>query len=307
MIERRRFYRVKDGSAFVLYPAGEGMTCSLEDISCGGLCFKSSSDVINSPDLKGEIRLSNPRLKSTLTVPAHVKPIWSKKIGDRFKVGAEFININDHDKDFILKRIDRIAERQKLGTHWRKIILHSLLIISILAGAALFIFQQRTFTLVQDSLKTALSYTEKDRLRFKSAFDSAVKEKRALQVELNDTKTFLVQVESLLKSDRIKFNGEITKLKKDISTLKGEVNRLSDKNIALETRLHDLKELRLAVCEVKREIYLKKVMMQKRLDHIKSLAGNKGYIIRDREFTSGTKGVTINVLPAETRGVNNWE
>ena len=300
MVERRKFYRARENSTLVLYPAGEGIVCPIENISSGGLCFKSSKDVIRGPDIKGEITLSNPRLKSTLRVPAHLKPVWSKKTGERFKVGAEFIDMSGQDKEFILKRIDNIVERQKLRARWKDFIRYFLLMIAILGGAALFIFQQRTFFSVQDSLKTALSYSEKNRLKLKSDLE-------ALQSEFNDTKSFLIQTKGLLKSDRIKFNSEIAKLKRSITTLNNEVMILSNKNTAMETKLHDLKELRLAVREVKREIHLKRARMQEEKDRLESLAGNKGYIIRNSESTSGTKDVKIDVLPAETRGVSNWE
>lgn len=300
VIEKRRFSRVKEGKASFLYPTGGDAACSLEDISYGGLCLKSAKDITNGSDLKGELKLSNPNLRSTLTIPARIKPVWSKKTGERFKIGAEFIDISDQDRDFILKRIEGIARKQKTRKRWKEFILHSLLFIAVIGGAALFIFQQKIFDSTQDSLKTALSYSER-------ALDSAVKEKKALQAELNDTKIFLAQAESSLKSGRIKFTGEIAKLKKDIGALKKKAAKLSDSNMKMEKRLHNLKELRLAVSEVKRDMYLQKVRMQERLDQIRSLNGNKGYIIKDRKFTSGTKGVTINVLPAETRGMKNWE
>jgi len=242
-----------------------------------------------------------------LTIPASIKPVWSQKIGERFKIGAEFIDISDQDKDFILKRVDSAVQRQAIHARRRKFVTHSLLIAAVAGGAALFIFQQRVFTSIQDSLKTALYYSEKDRSIFKSALDSTIKEREALQIELDDTEAFLTRAEGLLKSDRIKFSGEIARLKKDIRTLKTEVVRLSDRNMKLDGRLHDLKELRLAVRDVKREIRLKRIGIQERLDRARSLAGNKGYIIKDRKFTSGTKGVTINVLPGEARGMSNWE
>jgi hypothetical protein len=300
VIEKRRFSRVRENRKSVLYPAGEHSACSLKDISYGGLCFESAKDIINGLDLKGELKFSSPRLKSALTIPAGVKPVWSKKIGKRFEVGAEFTDISDQDRDFILKRVERASQRQNTLVHIRQMLLHSLLFIAVIGGAALFIFQQKTFESIQNTLQTALSYSDK-------ALDSAAKEKQVLQKELNDTKVFLAGAEGLLKSDRIKSRGEISRLKKDIGLLKNEVARLSDINMKMDARLHDPKELRLAIRDVKRDIYLKKVSIQKRLDEIKSLNGNKGYIIKNSKVTSGTKGVTVNVLPAETRGLKNWE
>ncbi|MFH1854651.1 MAG: PilZ domain-containing protein [Candidatus Omnitrophota bacterium] len=307
IIERRKSYRAKEDSIFVLDKAGDNRVYPLEDLSRGGLCFKSKVDIINLPDIKGELRFSNPRLKSVLTIPACVKPIWSKKVRQGFRVGAEFIDISGQDRAFILKRVDKAMDRQRLRARCKEYLLYALLIIATLGGAALFIFQNRAFTSIQDSLNTALSYTEKERSRLKSAFDSTLKEKKALQVELDDAKVLLVQAEGLLDSERMKFNSERETLKKDIAKLKSEVNKLSNWNRALDTRLHDPKELRLAMREIKRETYLKKVKIQKKLDHIKSMTGNKGYITRNGKFTSGAKGTRVLVLPADTRGINNWE
>ena len=300
VIEKRRFFRVKENRKSVLYPTGEHSACFLKDISYGGLCFESAKDIVNGLDLKGEIRFSSPRLKSALTIPAGVKPVWSKKIGKRFEIGAEFTGMNDRDRGFILKRVEGIARKQNTLKRRKEFLLHSLLFIAVIGGAALFIFQQKTFESIQDSLKTALSYSGR-------ALDSAVREKKALQKEISDTKAFLAEAEDTLKSDRIKSGSEISMLKKDINALRKEVGMLSDANMKMEARLHNLKDLRLAVREVKRDIYLKKVSIQKRLDEIRSLNGNKGYIIKDRKFMPGTKGVTVNVLPAETRGLKNWE
>ena len=304
-IEKRRFSRIRDNSEFLLYsPEGPNRACSLEDISGGGLCFESNGGgVIDTPHLKCEIKIPSPSSGSLQTIPARIKPIWSVKIGERYRIGAEFSEISDTDRAIIFKRIAQLVKAKRLRLVRKEFIARVLLIIAILAGVAVFIFQYRTFSSIRNSLETALSYSEKERVRLKTAFEGVRKEKEVLEGDLANAKTLLVQAEGILKSERIKFNTEIEILKKDIQRLENEVAGLTDTNMALENRLHNLKELRLAIRTVKKEAYLKKVETQIKIDRIKLLNGNRGYLVKNRKSTLGMRGVIIRVLPAERDGV----
>jgi len=307
-VERRRSPRIEDNNPLILYSRGKDRVYPLKDISCGGLCFESSDENIpNETNLKAELKILDPQSKSTPALPAWLKIIWSKRTEKGYRVGAEFVQINDEDRAVIFKRIDQVVKRQRLWTLKKEFIVHGLLISAILAGALLFIFQYRTFSSIRNSLETALAYSEKERVRLRAAFESIIKEREALQIDLDNTKTLLTQTEGLLKTERGKFNSQLGSLKKEVDRLEDAVVGLSQKNLSLESRLHSLKELHLAIRAVKREAYLRRVKMQRKLDRIRLLYGNKGYVIKGSKSTLGTKGVIIRVLPAEIRGAPNYE
>lgn len=300
-IEKRKFPRIKENSDLLLYSAAEkNRVYPLKDISAGGVCFENADEeILDAPHLRCEIKISYPRSKSLQTIPTGLKPIWSAKFGKSYRVGAEFDEISDMDRELIFKRISQHVKGKKLRSLRKEFIVRALLIIAILGGTAVFIFQYRTFSSIQNSLETALSYSEKERLRLKTALGDIRKEKEALEGDLANAKSLLIQTERILKSEQIKSNAEIEILKKDIQKLENEVRGLTQANLTLENKLHNLKELRSAIRAVKKEAYLKKVETQRRIDHIKLLKGNRGYLVKDAKSTVGMRGVIIRVLPAE--------
>jgi len=301
-IDRRRSPRIKDNSPLILYSRGRNRIYPLEDISCGGLCFESRDENIPSEaNLKAELKILDQESKSKLAFPAWLKVIWSKRIGNKYRLGAEFVYIKKEHRAIIFKRIEQVIKSQNLWTLKKEFIVHGLLISAILAGALLFIFQYRTFASIRNSLETALAYSEKERVRLKAAFGSIIKEREALQIDLDNTKTLLTQTEGLLNTERGKFNSQLGSLRKEIDRLENEVVGLSQKNLSLESRLHSLKELHLAIRAVKREAYLRRVKMQRKTDRIRLLYGNKGYVIKGSKSTLGTKGVIIRLAPIKIK------
>lgn len=305
-IERRKFPRIKDNSPLVIYGPGRNRVYPLKDISCGGLCFETADkDIFHKSDLKGELKILDQKSRATQAILTWLKIIWSKRIRNGYRVGAQFVQLDGMDRALIFKRIDQGIKRQKLRSLRKEFIIQVLLIASILAGALLFIFQYRAFTSIRNSLETALFYSEKERARLKASFDSIIKEREALQIDLDNTKALLIQTEGLLKTETGKFDSQLGALRKGLYRLESKVKELSQKNLTLENRLHNLKELRLAIRSVKRETYLKKVKMQRKLDRIRLLYGNKGYVVKNSKSTLGTKGVIIRLAPIKIKGSLN--
>lgn len=118
-----------------------------------------------------------------------------------------------------------------------------------------------------------------------------IKEKEALKEKLEVTNTQLDLVRGSLSKtqDELKaLNANFASLKESNDNLqklhaelKQKVIILTQEKDALEARMHSLKELKLAIREVKLEEYFLKEKKQNELDAKKLALGNQGYFVKD--------------------------
>jgi chromosome segregation ATPase len=98
-------------------------------------------------------------------------------------------------------------------------------------------------------------------------------------------------------------------LQQEHQTMAGDMQALETQKVALEQRLSSLKELRLAIRDVKHHLWLQRlaswqarINTQNELDHQQLAAGNRGYVIRKGQSTLGaTTKLQVHVLEPESQ------
>jgi len=120
-LEKRKFPRLKD-SIFILgklrsSPAGEFKALT-NNISAGGLMFENERNISKEEQLELEIyQPMNCGKRKILSIPVLSKIIWIRQIGkdnfekgeNKYKIGVEFSNIKDEDRQRIAKYVEERA------------------------------------------------------------------------------------------------------------------------------------------------------------------------------------------------------
>lgn len=130
---------------------------------------------------------------------------------------------------------------------------------------------------------------------------------KSVETQLAQTNQRLREAEieiASLEMDKQSMRLEIAGLKRNRDILETRAKRLTEEKRILEARLNSLTELRKAIQVVKQNQRQQKILAQKEKDQKLLAMGNRGYIVKDRQFTM-LKRLTIDVIPAE--GKSNLE
>ena len=121
---------------------------------------------------------------------------------------------------------------------------------------------------------------------------------------LEDERKGLIKKMAQINSELIEAKKTIRQLQLSMAILKREkeifsqeAKKLGDEKAHLEVRLHSLKELKKAIREIKKDMYLIRRQVQKRIDTVITTESNRGYLVRDGKSTFRRK--TIRVIPIE--------
>jgi len=98
------------------------------------------------------------------------------------------------------------------------------------------------------------------------------------------------------KETIIQLQLSMAELKGEKEKLNVEAKRLRDEKAWLEKRFHSVRELKQAIRAIKREMYLVKSDMSKRIEMLSAADGNCGYLVKDGKSTYKRK-VKISVIP----------
>jgi len=301
-IERRRFPRIKE-KVPILWRLKDGTLRGLgrlRDISASGMKFSAKEPIPEQATLQIEPQIRGGQASDLVLPLPWSKVIWVKKwrLGRGYQVGAEFIDINELDR---AKLVQAIKSKLRVLADWETVkakIVYIFLWAIIILGSFSFIQQYRSLIQTRNYLESALARSQKEVLKFKSAFfeernkrlaqegmfTQIIKERDGLLIDLQQARTNLSQTKSLLSQINVEkenLSKQMALLKERMHSLEGEVANLTEAKLALESRLNNLKELKLAIKKVKRDIFLAKVKALKKLDQIKLAKGNRGHIIKN--------------------------
>jgi len=163
--------------------------------------------------------------------------------------------------------------------------------------------QMKSEVLLLNTLKEHLTNQLQEKTRIINEKEKAQQE-LLRQLNIKDEK--IIQVEALLN----KTQEQMEELKQKIDTLQSQNNSLAEENrlllekidkinqehASLLSRWQSIEELRKAIIQLKRKIYLQRKQASK--VEGKAIQGNRGYIIKDGRPTLSLK-VKIEVVPAQ--------
>lgn len=124
---------------------------------------------------------------------------------------------------------------------------------------------------------------------------------KAVETRLAQTNQRLREAEveiTSLEIDRQDMRVELVGLKRSRDILEARARRLTEEKRLLEARLNSLVELKKAIRVAKENQANQKILAQKEKDQKLLALGNKGFIIKDRQFTM-LKKLSIDVIPAD--------
>ena len=88
-------------------------------------------------------------------------------------------------------------------------------------------------------------------------------------------------------------------LKGEKDKLNNRIKVLNDENLTLKEGWSSLRVLKKEIKEIEKEMYAIRKQIRKQIDVVATLAGNKGYLVKDGKITSQRKDFSIKVIPAE--------
>jgi predicted RNase H-like nuclease (RuvC/YqgF family) len=156
--------------------------------------------------------------------------------------------------------------------------------------------QMKSQVLLLNTLKEHLNNQLQKKTRI---INEKEKARQELLRELNMKNEKIVQIEELLN----KAQHEIEQLKSQNNSLAEEnrlllekIDKINQEYNFLLSRWNSMEELRKAIAQLKRDIYLKRRQQMRAKD--RSIEGNRGYIIKDGKPTLPLK-VKIEVIPIQ--------
>ncbi len=124
---------------------------------------------------------------------------------------------------------------------------------------------------------------------------------KAVETEIAQTNQRLREAEveiASLEMDKQSMRVEIAGLKRNRDILETRARRLTEEKRMLEAKLNSLVELKKAMQVVKTNQRNQKILALKENDQKRLALGNRGFIIKDRQFTM-LKKLSIDVIPAD--------
>jgi chromosome segregation ATPase len=135
--------------------------------------------------------------------------------------------------------------------------------------------------------------------RLRSDLSDAENEKEIMLKEISSLQSKLARAEMAIRELEISLaltKEEKGRLVQEASRLRYEKEYLKD---YLRSKSRSLKELKKAIREIKREMSLAKKSMQRRIDIVQTMQGNRGYLVKDGESTF--KRRKVRVIPIAER------
>lgn len=159
--------------------------------------------------------------------------------------------------------------------------------------------QKRQIAKAYDEAKQVLAQLETDRGRLSEELERAGRTMSAQATDLQALQQELSRVEGEMQqtvSELAILHQEHAQLREQNTSLASQLSSVTTEKQQLEARLSSLKELRLAIRDVKRKVWedqwatwRARVQAQREEDQRRLASGNRGYLVRDGVTTLGSE------------------